>query len=178
MRKRSKGFALARNTGSPLKISGYIAQPARPRSTASELYTSQPCLMKKFNQPSRPSGVVSQVQTLFRHLSQERLFIVPPPPALCASKPASPAYAAAPVRRAKARWSTSPARFVPFGPLFPELQPECCLLLRRFLRYRPAVAPYTTGIATNRTRLIIGAIVETATPRSASIGETAVRTAT
>src|SRR6267143_3904413 len=73
---------------------------------------------------------------------------------------------------------TTPARFVPFGPLFPELQPECCLLLRRFLRYRPAVAPYTTGIATNRTRLMTGAMVETATPRSASIGETAVRTAT
>src|SRR3989475_8470671 len=102
----------------------------------------------------------------------------PPPPALCASKPASPAYAAAPVRSAKTRWSTSPARFVPFGPLFPELQPECCLLLRRFLRYRPAVAPYTTGNATNRTRLITGARVETATPRSVSIGETAVRTAT
>src|SRR6266568_4805736 len=31
MRKRSKGFALARNTGSPLKMSGVIAQPARPR---------------------------------------------------------------------------------------------------------------------------------------------------
>src|SRR5881628_505478 len=61
MRKRSKGFALARNTGSPLKMSGVIAQPARPRSTASELYTSQPCLTKKFNQPSRPSGVVSYV---------------------------------------------------------------------------------------------------------------------
>src|SRR5713226_9297703 len=61
MRKRSKGFALARNTGSPLKISGVIAQPARPRSTASELYTSQPCFTKKFNQPSRPSGVVSYV---------------------------------------------------------------------------------------------------------------------
>src|SRR5712691_7710386 len=61
MRKRSKGFALARNTGSPLKISGYIAQPARPRSTASELYVSQPCLTKKFSQPSRPSGVVSYV---------------------------------------------------------------------------------------------------------------------
>src|SRR5438445_11954595 len=114
---------------------------------------------------------------MFRHLSQERLFTVPPPAALCASKPALPAYAAAPCR-AKTRWSTSPARFVPFGPLFPELQPECCLLLRRFLRYRPAVAPYTTGIATNRTRLMTGAMVETATPRSASIGETAVRTAT
>src|SRR6267143_5427548 len=61
MRKRSKGFALARNTGSPLKMSGVIAQPARPRSTASELYTSQPRLTKKFNQPSRPSGVVSYV---------------------------------------------------------------------------------------------------------------------
>src|SRR5712691_2290443 len=61
MRKRSKGFALARNTGSPLKISGNIAQPARPRSTASELYTSQPCFTKKFIQPSRPSGVVSYV---------------------------------------------------------------------------------------------------------------------
>ena len=46
MRKRSKGLALARNTGSPLKMSGNIAQPARPRSTASELYTSQPCLTK------------------------------------------------------------------------------------------------------------------------------------
>src|SRR6266513_598013 len=61
MRKRSKGFAFARNTGSLLKISGYIAQPARPRSTASELYTSQPCLTKKFIHPSRPSGVVSYV---------------------------------------------------------------------------------------------------------------------
>src|SRR2546425_13015513 len=61
MRKRSKGFALARNTGSPLKMSGVIAQPARPRSTASELYVSQPCLTKKLSQPSRPSGVVSYV---------------------------------------------------------------------------------------------------------------------
>src|SRR6266581_6250194 len=61
MRKRSKGFALARNTGSPLKMSGVIAQPARPRSSASELYTSQPCLTKKLSQPSRPSGVVSYV---------------------------------------------------------------------------------------------------------------------
>src|SRR6266571_3395799 len=33
-----EGIGFGENTGSPLKMSGYIAQPARPRSTASELY--------------------------------------------------------------------------------------------------------------------------------------------
>src|SRR5467141_2304768 len=101
MRKRSKGFAFARNTDSPLKMSGVIAQPARPRSTAAELDTSQPCFTKKFNQPSRPSGVVSYVTP------------VRPPP--CHNRSGT-----APRRFAGRKYCTyiASTEYVPFGSTF------------------------------------------------------------
>src|SRR5262245_28217533 len=61
MRKSSHACFLVRDGGAPVKTSGYRAHDARPRSTASETYTSWPARRKNICHPGRPSGVVSQV---------------------------------------------------------------------------------------------------------------------